>query len=128
MLAARIDKMRLVSDGLMGGRVGSALRWLFEGARGGDGRLVARWIFLRALGLIYFSAYCSLVGQVRGLIGPAGILPAGEYLQAVANSAGHARFWYAPTVLWFGSGSLALMTLCWVGLAASLLVVFDLLP
>jgi hypothetical protein len=128
MLPARIDKMRLVSDGLMDGRVGAALRWLVEGARGGDGRLVARWIFLRALGLIYFSAFYSLVRQVRGLIGPAGILPAGEYLQAVANSAGHARFWYAPTVLWFGSGSLALMVLCWAGLVASLLVVFNLLP
>ena len=82
--------MRLASGGLIGwASSASALRWFFEGARGGDGRLVARWIFLRALGLIYFSAFYSLIGQIRGLIGPAGILPAGEYLQAVANSAGH---------------------------------------
>jgi lipase maturation factor 1 len=120
--------MHLVSDGLIGGRLSAAARWLFEGARGGDGRLVARWIFLRALGLIYFSAFYSLVRQIRGLIGPAGILPAGEYLQAVAQSAGHARFWYAPTVLWLGSGSQALMGLCWVGIVASLLVVFNVSP
>ena len=89
---------------------------------------MARWIFLRALGLIYFSAFYSLVRQILGLIGPAGILPASEYLQAVANSAGHARFWYAPTVLWMGSGSHALMALSWAGIVASLLVVLNILP
>lgn len=34
-----------------------------------------RWLFLRALGLIYFSAFYSLIFQIRGLIGPNGILP-----------------------------------------------------
>src|ERR1700738_4838758 len=75
----------------------SVIRWLVHPACGGSGRLVARWIGLRGLGLIYFSAFFSLIFQIRGLIGPAGILPAGEYLRAVAESAGRARFWYAPT-------------------------------
>jgi hypothetical protein len=106
----------------------AAIRWLFGGARGPSGRLIARWIFLRALGAIYFSAFYSLVGQIRGLVGPAGILPAGEYLQTVARSAGHARFWYAPTLLWFSSGSHALMALCWIGITASLLIVLNIWP
>jgi hypothetical protein len=32
-------------------------RWLFDGHRGAHGRLIPRWIFLRALALIYFSAF-----------------------------------------------------------------------
>ena len=34
------------------------------------GYLAARWLFLRGLGLIFFSAFYSLVFQIRGLIGP----------------------------------------------------------
>jgi hypothetical protein len=109
-------------------QISSIIRWLLSGARGPSGRLIARWIFLRALGLIYLSAFYSLARQILGLIGPDGILPAGEYLQAVARSTGHARFWYAPTLLWFSTGSHALTALCWVGIIASLLVVLNILP
>ena len=60
----------------------TALFWLFSSREGSSDRLVPRWIFLRALGLIYCSAFVSLLFQIRGLIGPAGILPADEYLAA----------------------------------------------
>src|SRR5271154_7153894 len=91
---------------------------LFDSGDGAPNRLIPRWLVLRALGLIYFSAFFSLVSQIRGLIGPVGILPAGEYLQAVANSVGHARYWYAPTLLWFTSSSHMLIGLCGAGLLA----------
>jgi lipase maturation factor len=112
----------------MDGRPTFVIRWLFDPERGASDRLIPRWLFLRALGLIYFSAFFSLIFQIRGLIGPAGILPAREYLQAVASSVGHARFWYAPTLLWFSSSSHMLMSLCWVGIVASLLVALDVWP
>jgi hypothetical protein len=70
--------------------------------KGEPQRVIARWLFLRALGAIYFSAFFSLVFQIRGLIGPQGILPAGSYLQAVAHSLGPwERVWYAPTLIRF---------------------------
>ena len=107
----------------------SAIGWLFDGRRGASDRLIARWLFLRALGIIYFSAFFSLIFQVRGLIGPAGILPAGSYLQAVAQSLGHwQRFWYVPTLLWFSSGSVMLSGLCSAGMIASVLLVLNLWP
>ena len=83
----------------MDSKPSSLLRWLFDPEHGASDSLIPRWIFLRALGLIYFSAFFSLLFQIRGLIGPAGILPAKEYLLAVANTAGHARYWYAPTLV-----------------------------
>lgn len=98
------------------------------GPRGGYGRLWPRWLFLRALGLIFFSAFYSFLFQIRGLIGPDGTLPAGAYLQAVARDLGAKAFWYAPTLLWLGSGSHALMFLCWAGLAASALLLFNIWP
>jgi hypothetical protein len=102
--------------------------WLFSSERGATDRLLPRWLFLRALGVIYFSAFLALVFQIRGLIGPEGILPAREYLEAVASSAGHLKYWYAPTLLWFNSSSPMLMALCWVGLIASMLLIFNIWP
>jgi hypothetical protein len=106
----------------------SVLRWLFDSERGASDRLLPRWIFLRALGLIYYSAFFSLVFQIRGLIGPRGILPAGEYLQAVAERFGHAGYWYAPTLLWLSSGPHMVTGICWVGMIASVLLVLNLWP
>ena len=110
------------------GKLASVIRWLFDPAQGASDRLLSRWIFLRALGWIYFSAFFSLIFQIRGLIGPAGVLPAGEYLRAVAESAGPGRFWYAPTLFWLSSGSHMLMAVCWIALLASVLVVFNAWP
>src|SRR5262249_54484003 len=65
--------------------------------------LWARFLFLRALGLVFFSAFYSLAFQIHGLLGPHGILPAGTYLAAVARAFPVARFWYAPTLLWLSA-------------------------
>ena len=71
---------------------GSIIRWLFDSEYGLRERLIPRWIFLRALGLIYFSAFYSLVFQIRGLIGADGILPTNEFLAAVSHQFGAAPF------------------------------------
>jgi hypothetical protein len=106
-----------------------AITWLFDSERGTRDRLVPRWLFLRALGLIYFSAFFSLVFQIRGLIGPQGILPASEYLAAVSHALGRGRaLWYAPTLLWLAGGPHMLIAICWVGMAASLLLLLNLWP
>jgi len=109
-------------------RPASVLRWLFDPEHGASCRLLPRWLFLRAIGLIYFSAFFSLLFQIRGLIGPSGILPASEYLRAVTNSVGFARFWYAPTLLWFSASNHTLMAICWSGLIASVLVTINIFP
>jgi hypothetical protein len=92
------------------------------------GHLWPRWIFLRCLGLIYFSAFYSLLFQIKGLIGPDGILPATDYLKAVASAFPAMKFWYAPTLFWFGATDRALIAVCWLGVIASLLVVLNVCP
>ena len=60
----------LQGSGTMNSAPASAIGWLFDSPRTGPSRLLPRWIFLRALGVIYFSAFFSLIFQIRGLIGP----------------------------------------------------------
>jgi len=105
------------------------LRW-FAGPRsaGPPGYLLPRWVFLRAIGVIYFSAFYSLAFQIRGLLGPDGLLPTGLYLQNVAKYFESSRYWYAPTVLWLSSSDRALMALCWAGMLASVLLLLNLWP
>lgn len=101
--------------------------YLFGSASGCSNHLIARWLFLRALGLIYFSAFFSIVFQVRGLIGTQGILPASDYLQTIAGI-GTLRLWYVPTLLWLNSSDQMLMALCWIGLIASLVLFVNIWP
>jgi lipase maturation factor 1 len=112
-------------------RLAAAIKWLLGPEAASEkhpGHLWPRWIFLRALGIFYFSAFYSFLFQIKGLIGPNGILPAGDYLQAVSAAIHSLRFWYAPTILWFGSSDRALMLVCWVGVIASLLLVANVWP
>jgi hypothetical protein len=109
-------------------RAATLFRSFFDPAFGDENHHIARWLFLRALALIYFSAFFSLLFQIRGLIGPDGLLPVDPYLSRVTQAFGIFRFWYAPTLLWLSAGPHMLMALCWVGLAASVLAVFNLWP
>ena len=103
------------------------IRRLFSSEEGAADRLLPRWLFLRGLGLIYFSAFYSLVFQIKGLISPDGILPAAEYLREVGKL-GPVRYWYAATLLWLSSGSHMLVAICWIGMIAALLLVLNIWP
>jgi lipase maturation factor len=90
--------------------------------------LVPRWVFLRALGLIFFSAFYSLQFQIHGLIGRKGILPAASYLPAAHNAVGLRAYWLVPSLLWFGAGNVALSILVWTGFVASAAIVLNFWP
>jgi lipase maturation factor 1 len=107
---------------------GNLLHWSFDSRCGPQGRLIPRWIFLRALAAIYFSAFYSLLFQINGLIGPEGVLPAQKYLGAIAQSLGVLRYWYAPTLFWFSATTTALLAVAWIGLAASVIAFLNLWP
>ncbi len=56
---------------------------LLDGA-GRSTHLVPRWLFLRLVGIGFAANFASLATQVHGLVGPRGILPARELLDAIA--------------------------------------------
>jgi hypothetical protein len=94
-----------------------------------EGSLWPRWLLLRALGLIFFSAFYALAFQIHGLIGERGILPAGLYLARISTVFGPlTRVWFAPTLLWINSNDWALTSIVTGGLIASLLLVLNVWP
>ncbi len=108
------------------------LLFLFDRDRGPADRLVPRWIFLRLLGAVYFSAFFALAFQILGLVGSEGIQPVDQFLTAL-RPLGSRAFWAAPSLLWWvnpapASLDHALTALVWVGMAASVLVVLNVLP
>jgi hypothetical protein len=86
------------------------------------------FLFLRAFGLIYLSAFVSFAVQAQGLIGSHGILPLADLVNAVHAQAGPERFYYMPMVFWWSASDLAIRTACWTGTALSVLLVLNLLP
>ena len=90
--------------------------------------MLARWLWLRALAAIYFSAFFALLFQVKGLIGQNGILPAGETLASIAQAAGKSRFWVAPSLFWISSSTHFIVFVMWVGLLASVAAFLNLWP
>ena len=97
--------------------------------RPADGYLWPRWLFLRSLGLIFFSAFYSLAFQIHGLIGEQGILPANSYLQELTRMLGAvSKIWYAPTLLWVNASDSALTIVIVLGVAASILLILNVAP
>ena len=87
---------------------------------------VANWLFLRLLGAAYFFAFASLIGQVDGLIGSRGILPAGDFIRDAADGAnaiglGLERYRLFPTLAWLSTGDGFLVGLATAGAVLSAL-------
>jgi predicted DCC family thiol-disulfide oxidoreductase YuxK len=81
------------------------------------------WVFLRALGLIYLTAFASVGLQITGLVGSRGILPLGNYLQAVERAMGASRYWFMPSVFWLGHSDAALRGVSIAGIVISLILI-----
>jgi len=85
---------------------------------------LARFVFLRALGLVYFSAFLSLVNQLIPLLGKNGLTPAKNYLEALRPGFKNkfATFWNIPTIFWFHISDNFMRILAWLGLILSFLL------
>ena len=94
-----------------------------------DGRghyAVANWLFLRIVGLAYLFAFASLIGQVAGLVGSGGILPAGDFmreagLRAEASGLGLERYRLFPTLFWLSTGDQFLVAVAATGTLLSVI-------
>jgi Lipase maturation factor len=86
---------------------------------------LTRFVILRLLGVVYFFAFLSLATQVLPLIGSNGLLPADLFLQRAARyfGSGSAAFGQFPSLFWLDASDPVLVTLAWVGLGLSTLLV-----
>jgi len=85
-------------------------------------------VFLRLLGVTYLAAFVSLWVQIDGLIGSRGILPAADYVGAVASQLGPSRYWWLPTLYWLSPTDSMLHGLCAAGTLLSLSLILNLAP
>ncbi len=95
--------------------------------------VLTRWLFLRALGLIYLIAFVSLWTQISGLIGHDGILPADQYMSAAGQQCdlqgvGLDRFRLLPTLCWFDSSNGFLHFQCAAGAVLAGLLIIGIAP
>ncbi|HEV8542319.1 MAG TPA: lipase maturation factor family protein [Verrucomicrobiae bacterium] len=103
-------------------------RVLFHRSDPGSYRVTTA-LFLRALGVIYYSAFFSLWVQVRGLIGANGILPVDDLMrEAGAHLSGFARWHLLPTLCWISSSDPWLLWQCGLGTLLSLALIIGILP
>jgi hypothetical protein len=83
---------------------------------------LTRFVFERALGVIYFVAFLVAINQFRPLLGERGLLPAPEFIRAVPFRA-------SPTLFHLvGYSDRKLLVISWVGVALSVIAttgVFD---
>ena len=89
---------------------------------------LSRWLFLRGLGCIYLIAFLSLWVQIHGLVGSNGILPAGQYLEAVRQQIGTEGYYLVPTLFWLNSSDAFLHFLCAGGVVLSLVLIVGFVP
>ena len=94
---------------------------------------LTRWIFLRALGVVYLIAFVSLWTQVSGLIGHNGILPTDQFMSAVGQQCdlqgiGLDRFRLLPTLCWFNSSDGFLHVQCAAGAGLAILLIVGIAP
>jgi predicted DCC family thiol-disulfide oxidoreductase YuxK len=87
-----------------------------------------RSLILKGLALIFLTAFLSLIPQLSGLIGPHGISPASEYLEAIRSNIGIERYWLLPTLAWLNSGDFFIHALCWAGCGLALALLAGIMP
>ena len=79
-------------------------------------------LFVRALALAYLFAFGSFWVQASGLIGPHGILPAGQFFSIAYQQLGLRACYEAPSLCWLFSSFHFIEALCAAGIALSLLL------
>ena len=93
-----------------------------------DNYQLASGLFLKLLAITYFVAFFSLSVQITGLVGANGILPINELLDYLYQNHGALAWLYKPTLFWFSSSDLVLMSVPLLGCAVSLLLLIDYKP
>lgn len=83
------------------------------------------WVFLRGLAVIYFAAFASMAVQIEGLIGENGILPIQSKLTEIVRLFPGSKYFEFPTLFWIDASDQALVSVCFAGMAAAVLLLVN---
>ena len=84
--------------------------------------------FLRCLALIYLAAFISAALEITGLVGEAGILPVGDYLDRLQQRFGGVAWVRFPTLFWLDHSDASLLVASYVGCLFAFLLLFGYWP
>ena len=113
---------------MMGRRPGNIFRWLFDSRRGPRGRLVPRWIFLRLLALIYFSAFLFAHLSNQWAHRAPGRVACAEVLARGCRCPGPAPLLVCADALLGIFKRAMLLAVTWIGLIASIVALVNVWP
>ena len=85
---------------------------------------LTRFAILRLLGIVYAIAFLVAANQILPLIGSAGLLPVGNFLDHVRRVLGGSLggFLRLPSLFWINHSDTALVVTAWIGFALSCVV------
>lgn len=86
---------------------------------------LTRFMILRLLGIVYAVGFLVAINQVIPLIGSHGLTPLNIYLKNISSALGSngAGFLRLPSIFWFWNSDTALLTVAWIGLILSCVVI-----
>ncbi|HLX95061.1 MAG TPA: lipase maturation factor family protein [Verrucomicrobiae bacterium] len=108
-------------------------RWFWGRHVEPPAQVLTRWVFLRALAVIYLVAFVSLWTQIDGLIGHNGILPTDQFMAAARQQCdlqgiGLDRFRLVPTLCWLDASDSFLHFQCAAGVGLAVLLIVGVAP
>ncbi len=83
---------------------------------------LARFVFLRGMGFVYFFAFVSTALQVLPLLGTSGLLPVNLFIERIAGESLLQTFMINPSIFVLAHSDMLLVLLAWIGAVLSLVV------
>ena len=108
-------------------------RWFWGRHVEQPAHFLTRWVFLRALAVIYLIAFVSLWTQISGLIGHDGIFPTDRFIAAVQQQCdtqgiGMERYHLLPTLCWLNASDGFLHFQCAAGAVLATCLIAGIAP
>ncbi|MEY2879446.1 MAG: hypothetical protein RLZZ15_1826 [Verrucomicrobiota bacterium] len=102
----------------------------FAGLAADTTLLWPRWLFLRAVGVVFIFVFAGLLREAPALVGPGGLAPLGDFFAQLARTVPNplVAFFHAPGLFWPGHGAAAITVVVLLGLLAAVALTLNFWP
>jgi len=90
----------------------------------------ARWLCIRAIGLLYVIVFSGVLSECKALIGPNGIAPLETFFKMLVDQEpfGFICILHAPSLFWLSSNLVAINVVGWCGIVAAVALTLNIYP